>query len=338
MTMTASQRKNELSTFLSSGANEIARALPVHMSVDRMIRVALTAVTMQPKLLECSKASLALALMNASALGLEPDGYHGHLVPYKDKCQFIPDYKGLIQLALKNGVFIDAHAVYEKDIFEYQYGLEQKLTHVPSEEADRGKLRCAYAVATFSDGRKCFVVSNRSAVMKRRDASPASKSKASPWTQWEESMWVKTAVKMLSKFVPISPHLTIAVQMDNMADMGVGQQAANALIEEVTGSLESREEDAEAVKSGNSPKAASRSEVAKQRARGKRQAKADVESVSSDYDPSIFKGRVKVATTEQEVRDIFADEVASRGTGITSDEFNEAGDFAQKRIDAINKQ
>ena len=94
---------------------QIARALPHHLTADRMLRVALTAVTRTPKLAECDLASIAHALLTASQLGLEVDGRNGHLVPYNNKgkmtCQFIPGYQGLIQLSYNHGPLKFAYAV-----------------------------------------------------------------------------------------------------------------------------------------------------------------------------------------------------------------------------------
>ena len=52
------------------------------------------------------------------------------LIPYKNKgaleCQFQIGYKGLIDLAYRNGQMqtIQTHAVFENDYFDYEYGLE----------------------------------------------------------------------------------------------------------------------------------------------------------------------------------------------------------------------
>ena len=75
---------------------QIAAALPEHMTVDRQVRVALTALNKTPKLAQCTQGSFVEALMTCSELGLEPNGRHAHLVPYGDRCTLIVDYKGLI--------------------------------------------------------------------------------------------------------------------------------------------------------------------------------------------------------------------------------------------------
>lgn len=94
---------------LNRAAANLKMALPKHMTTDRMIRIALSAISRQPLLLECTPQSIALALIMASETGLEPNGRDAHLIPYWNKkiqayeAQFQPDYKGLVQLAYRSG-------------------------------------------------------------------------------------------------------------------------------------------------------------------------------------------------------------------------------------------
>ena len=52
---------------------QFAMVLPRHITPDRMVRVALTAIQNTPKLLDCDKTSLYSAVMRAAQLGLEPE-------------------------------------------------------------------------------------------------------------------------------------------------------------------------------------------------------------------------------------------------------------------------
>lgn len=200
--------------------------LPKHIKPDAMVSAITGSLTRDPGLLDCKPATFVRALVLASQAGLPPDGYHAHLVRYKDEVEYIPDFKGLIQIALRNGCLIDAHPVYEKDRFEYTYGLEPTLVHVPYEGDDAGPLRAAYAVARFSgpDGDKTvFVVASKRDVERRKAASKSAAYGGSPWKKWEPEMWVKTAVKMLSKYIPRSEMFTMAVRADDFADSGSAQ-------------------------------------------------------------------------------------------------------------------
>jgi recombination protein RecT len=216
--------RNTLREMLEKGRERFRDSLPEHspLTVKRLINVALTATTTQPKLFECSMESIAQALLVASQTGLECDGYHAHLVPYKQRCQFIPDYKGLIQLALESDVVIDAYTVHEKDTFEYELGTSPRIIHRPSEDDDRGPMRCAYAVARFPTGVVKFVVATKADILKRKAVSQAKGAEA-PWNMWEAEMAQKTAVKMLAKFIPRSRRLDVAIRHDNCAEAGLEQ-------------------------------------------------------------------------------------------------------------------
>lgn len=222
------QKRNELRTHMQSPAfvQNLKAALPEHMSPDRMIRVALTAISVQPKLLNCTWESIGLALLKASQLGLEPNGRDAHLVPYKAQCQLIPDYKGLVQLAYRSGLItsLTARAVHAKDEFSYEYGTQQHIRHVPCDSDDPGPLVKAWARAQYKNGAEVFVVLERRDVMKRRKSSQYADSPDSPWRRFEEAMWAKSAVKELSKWIPQTPELDLfhaAVSADNRQESGI---------------------------------------------------------------------------------------------------------------------
>src|SRR5690606_33433189 len=160
-TAAAPSKIKTIEEYMKQMAPAMKEALPRHMDVDRLMRLAMTTIRTTPQLREAEVSSLLGAVMKAAQLGLEP-GLLGqcYLLPFKNnkkgitEVQFIIGYKGMIDLARRSGHIesIYAHAVYEKDEFEYELGLEPKLKHKPSMEADRGAFIGAYAVAQFKDG------------------------------------------------------------------------------------------------------------------------------------------------------------------------------------------
>jgi len=202
---------------LNANITEIQRALPKHMTADRMARLATSVLKSTPALLQCDVKSLMGAIMTASQLGLEP-GILGecYLVPFKGKVQFIPGYKGLIKLAWQSGQvkMIYAHMVYANDTFVYELGLNAKLEHRPA-DTDRGKPTHVYAVAHFTNGGYAFEVMSVADVEAIRARSMAKNN--GPWvTDWVP-MAKKTVLKQLFKYVPLSPELTTvakAAQLD----------------------------------------------------------------------------------------------------------------------------
>lgn len=194
--------------WISENRAQIALALPKWITADRMIRVILTELRKTPRLLDCRRESLISCIMQAAQLGLEPGGVLGHIffVPYKDEATPIIGYKGLIDLCRRSGeiVSIAARVVYSRDQFTYQYGLEEKLEHVPA-LTERGEPLHIYAVAQLVGGGHAFEVMSVADVNAIRDKSKSyGQGDFSPWrTHWSE-MARKTAIRRLFKYLPSS--------------------------------------------------------------------------------------------------------------------------------------
>lgn len=201
---------------------EIQKALPKHMEADRFARIAFTEVRRNPKLLECSQGSFLGALMMAAQVGLEP-GPLGFcdILPYENKktgeitAQFQIRAKGFVNLMYRSGevISVSSNVVYENDEFEFEYGISEKLRHVPKFEGDRGRKVCVYAIAHFKDGGHMYVVLPPETVQKIRRKSKTPN--YGPWVDWEDEMWVKTALKRLSKYAPLSPELMRKLDLDD---------------------------------------------------------------------------------------------------------------------------
>lgn len=212
-----------LEEYMKQMAPAMKEALPRHMDVDRLMRLAMTTIRTTPQLREAEVSSLLGAVMQAAQLGLEP-GLLGqcYLLPFKNnkkgitEVQFIIGYKGMIDLARRSGHIesIYAHAVYEKDEFEYELGLEPKLKHKPSMESDRGEFIGAYAVAHFKDGGYQFEFMPKSEIEKRKARSKSANSSYSPWKTDYEEMAKKTVIRHMWKYLPISVEIQEAVSYD----------------------------------------------------------------------------------------------------------------------------
>jgi recombination protein RecT len=208
--------------------NAVAAALPRHMTPDRFIRVALTAMNRIPKLKDCTQSSFLNSLLTLSSLGLEPDGRRAHLIPYENRklgvteCQLIVDWKGLSELIYRSGVVSTLHAdvVRQGDIFDYSMGVVAK--HVPhylrtddKKPAEAGEVMAAYAMATMKDGAQKTEVMSKDEIEGIRRRSRAGQ--AGPWvSDWNE-MAKKTVFRRLSKWLPLSPELRDAVEADDDA-------------------------------------------------------------------------------------------------------------------------
>lgn len=214
---TAQAAKGDQTVFglVQSMRDQFAAALPRQVDPDRFVRTALTVLRTTPKLQECTSASLLGALMTCAQLGLDPSGPLGHayLVPYGRECTLIVGYRGEIELAYRSGAVetVVARTVHANDHFEWAYGIDEQIVHKPV-LGDRGELIAVYAVAKMQTGGHVSVVLSVDDVNKFRDRSKASKS--GPWVTDYDAMAMKTAVRRLSTWLPMSLETAAAHQVD----------------------------------------------------------------------------------------------------------------------------
>ncbi len=190
---------------------QVAAALPSHLKPDRFIRVALTALTRTPKLMECSQESFFKCMLDLSALGLEPDGRRAHLIPYGTACTLIIDYKGLIELAKRSGevAMWRPMTVCEKDVFGWENGI---VSHKVNFLEPRGKMLAVYSHVRTKDGDDDYEVMTLQECEAIRKRSKAGNS--GPWVTDYESMCLKTVMRRHSKRLTLSPEFREAVEKD----------------------------------------------------------------------------------------------------------------------------
>lgn len=219
----------------------IAQVLPKHLTPERMVRVAILAMTRAPKLAKCERGSFFNAMMTLSQLGLEPDGRRAHLIPFENRkrgvveCQLIVDYKGLSELVMRSGLvsYIHADVIREGDIFEYNCGkIERHVPHFLRRDADKpadaGPVFAAFALARMRDGgEKCEVMSLAD-INSIRDNSQGWKGhlKYGNQTPWdpanptsEGEMRKKTVFRRLAKWLPLSPEFRDAIEADDAIEV-----------------------------------------------------------------------------------------------------------------------
>lgn len=208
---------------------QIRAALPRHMTPERLARIVTTEIRKVPKLAECTPVSFFGAVIQCAQLGLEPGNALGHayLLPYGKDVQLIIGYRGMIDLARRSGqiVSIDARAVYEGDKFECTLGLDPHIDHVPDwnnpNRTKAEKLQFVYAVAKLKDGGIQFDVMSRAEIEGIRARSKAGN--GGPWKTDYTAMALKSVVRRLFKFLPVSIEMQTAVGLDERADAGLPQ-------------------------------------------------------------------------------------------------------------------
>lgn len=191
----------------------LATALPPHLTADRLLRAVFAALQSTPGLLDCDRASLCAAVMTCAHLGLEPDGILGQawLVPSRGKVRLVPGFRGFVALARDSGqvVSINAQAVHRNDHFDYAYGLNERLEHVPA-GGERGEITHFYAYARFKDGGHHFDVMSRGEVDAVRDRSEsyqaylAGQVEDSAWVNGYAEMGKTTVIRRIAAYLPLA--------------------------------------------------------------------------------------------------------------------------------------
>lgn len=227
-------------SYLKAMLPAITEALPKSkgMEAERLSRIALTTLKQNPKLLECSIESLLGAVLQSASLGLEP-GLLGscYFVPFKGTVSFQIGYKGLIDLVTRKGEVtnIVAQAVHQGDLFQYEYGRNETLKHIPAPNNKRGEVEYFYAYANMKNGGFSFQVMHISEIEKVRDNHSISHkfdSKNSIWGKHFESMALKTVIKRLIKYLPISTETQSAVAYDETVRRDITDEAVTIESEE----------------------------------------------------------------------------------------------------------
>jgi recombination protein RecT len=224
--------REALRNLVDSNKSAIGASLPSGMSQERFARLLLTAANTNPDLFECDPRSFLAAGVACAQLGLEPNDARGlaYLVPFRDKrrgkiVQVIIGYRGMMDLARRSGMVssIQAFPVFRGDRFEYRFGLDPHLEHVPDEDGDEdpAKLTHVYAVAKVQ-GDPQFAVLSRRQIDKVK--TQFAKSDLSPWNTNYVEMACKTVLRRLCKMLPQTVEMAQALGADErplaLGDLG----------------------------------------------------------------------------------------------------------------------
>lgn len=234
-----------LTKLLAGMQGQMARALPKHLSADRMARVVLTSLRTVKDLALCTPQSFMACIMTLAQLGLEPSNGLGfaYLIPRKNRkagtveCTVILGYQGLIELARRSGQIrsIMATAVYSGDEFAVRYGLHPDLVHVPDWNGARGRehLVAVYAVAKLKDNEEpIFVVIPKGEIEAARKRGASGAGVSTPWDTDYEAMALKTAVRRIFRWLPKSVEMTTAMRVDDSPPIAATPEIQAALADQ----------------------------------------------------------------------------------------------------------
>lgn len=224
------ERNEGPSALIRKYSSSFATVLPSHVKPDTWVRLAQGALKKGRTIddqkdpnygryeLEVAAANnpgaFMAALLDAARQGLEPGTEQYYLTPRRVKGRLeilgITGYQGYVELMYRSGAVasVQVENVRANDHFRYRRGLDRVPLHefpAFALEAERGPLIGVYAYAEMKDGAISQVVRlNREQIARIRAVNPASDGKYSPWTNWEEAMWMKSALRQLRKYVPTS--------------------------------------------------------------------------------------------------------------------------------------
>jgi recombination protein RecT len=225
--------------------------LPSHITAEHFVRVVMTAVSMDPDLLSADRRSFYNACMRAANDGLLPDKREGALVVFKDQhtgarlVTWMPMVFGLIKLMRQSPDVssVGARIVYQREIDEqspsnparkrFEFVItdgDEKLYHEPILWGDRGPKVLVYAYARFKDGFVQYQLLHKDDVLKRRKVARTDK----VWSQWEDEMWCKSAIRAIASKMPLSADIRIdanepgsePTEFDKMKNSAVAALAA----------------------------------------------------------------------------------------------------------------
>ena len=217
----------EIYLAMENGTAQFKAALPAHIPVERFKRVLLTAVQNNTQLATADRRTFFNSAMKCAQDGLLPDGREAALVIYKtkvkvqgkevwiDAVQYMPMIGGL-RKKVRNSKELatwDVKAVYEKDEFEYEEGLDLVLKHKPYIDGPPGKLRAVYSVARLKSGEVSIDVMPIWQVERIRNLSKAKDN--GPWKDHFDEMAKKTVARRHSKVLPMSTDLDDLIRQDD---------------------------------------------------------------------------------------------------------------------------
>ncbi|HET8661102.1 MAG TPA: recombinase RecT [Micromonosporaceae bacterium] len=218
----------ELRQQIRSMETQFQMAMPRGVEAGQLVRDAMTVLSANPRLADCDGRSVLGGLMTCAQLGLRP-GVLGQawLIPFKGKAQLVIGYQGLVMLAQRSGdiASISARIVHQRDHFDVEFGLDEKLVHKPA-MGERGEPVGYYCVVKSTRGGVYWeFISKRDAevhrdkfAMQRDYETGAVKG---PWVEHFDSMALKTVVKMALKLAPRNTEIVTAMNVDESVRIDV---------------------------------------------------------------------------------------------------------------------
>ena len=252
----------KLDNQLEQRAEEFKKALPSHISPEKLQRTIITAAQSNPDLLSADRQSLITSCMKAAQDGLLPDGREAALVIFNTSekgadgqwhkrklCQYMPMVYGLRKKIVQSGeiVSLQTGLVYRAEIeagaFIYEVGMDPPIRHrplleLPEEDLTDDCIVAAYSIARMKDGSVSVEVMRRGEINKVREASQtgatrdrkgAPRQPKGPWVDWFGEMARKTVMRRHSKTLPMSGDIIVDIEGQEIEMAGRAARVLDAV-------------------------------------------------------------------------------------------------------------
>ena len=237
---TPAQQMAAFKTQIDRAKPELQQVLGPRIRADAFIGAAWAAVLGNPALVEADRLSFFAALRKAAGDGLVPDGREAVLNVYSTKVpnthnkwikkvEFVPMVGGLVKKLYESGevTYVDAAAVYERDLFAFRRGDAPAIEHEPYiGSEDPGPIVAAYCIVKLKNGETKREVMPLRDIIRAREASKSKDKESSPWNKWEDQMAIKSVIKRIYKQLPKAPALERLIDHDNLLESGGEHGAA----------------------------------------------------------------------------------------------------------------
>lgn len=229
--------QSEISSYLMNMKDRVAAVLPKHLTAERVLQMAATTIKNNPKIAQCTPASLLGAVMQSSILGFPPVEALGYcyFVPYGRDVQFQIGYRGYRELVRRGGQtkMIYAEIVREGDVFDVELGVNRHLIHKPKLDIYQ-PIKYVYGVCHLLNGGFEFVVLTIQEIERLRMRNAMQKGAPSgAWATDYEAMAKAKTLKQFCKTLPLNIDIYSTVATDETVLKPENFQNGHAKVEDI---------------------------------------------------------------------------------------------------------
>ena len=208
----------------SAWGKELAKVLPSPREVARFMSCALDQLAdpkVGAKLAKCTLPSFYNAIKKSARSGILPDGVNAYLIPYGMECTLQFSFKGLCDMAIREGIAIkfDADVVRANDVFKWSNGQLVEHTVLSWDDESRGDIVGvwvrAYIPNTDGSYNPDLHVDERMSKAQVEKVRSKSQNPNGTWAEWYEEMMKKTCLKRMFKRMRNTPNMSEAINEDN---------------------------------------------------------------------------------------------------------------------------